>query len=293
VCRHLKGRPACLTCCERPARTHLSLFPTARSLAPLVMASVQPAVSASAASAYGPSQAPTRFPSPPARPSAVLSSSSLPQTRTAPRANYFHYDQRSVKARIDPEVPLDEVLRQLCASPQLAVSEPPALFALREKESGVLVTADNMRELLARASTCVSNPLLAVPPGADHVGRHTLAHSFQLFSSPMLEAVELIDKLSSSDPAVLKPATFALRTHVQERAFLDAFLARGGVDALAGAVRRSSGNTLAYALLSLQTVLELVEGGGWVGLDGGFGGCLVDIVGALPLFCRASDTASG
>ena len=102
---------------------------------------------------------------------------------------------------------------------------------------------------------------------------------FQLVSSPMLEAVELIDKLSSTDPAVLKPATFSLRTRIQERAFLDQFVARRGVAALQGVVRRSTGNTLAYALLSLQTLLEL-ENAGWAGLDRAFVARVVDIIGA-------------
>jgi len=96
----------------------------------------------------------------------------------------------------------------------------------------------------------------------------------------MLEAVELIDKLSSTDPAVLKPATFSLRSRIQERAFLDQFVARRGVAALQGVVRRTTGNTLAYALLSLQTLLEL-ENDGWAGLDRAFVARVVDIIGAL------------
>ncbi|GAA5841843.1 hypothetical protein JCM9279_003127 [Rhodotorula babjevae] len=196
------------------------------------------------------------FPSPPSRPapsSSLAPPPAAPPPPAPPRAHYFHHGQRSVKARIDPEVPLDEVLRQLCAAPQLAVTEPPALFALRERDTGILVTQDNMRALLEKAST------------------------FQLVSSPMLEAVELIDKLSSPDPAVLKPATFSLRTRIQERAFLDQFVARRGVAALQGVVRRTTGNTLAYALLSLQTLLEL-ENDGWGGLDRAFVARVVDII---------------
>lgn len=62
---------------------------------------------------------------------------------------------RSVKARIDREVPLAEIIRQLAASSQLAVSEPAALFALREKETGELVTEDNLGKFLERALACV------------------------------------------------------------------------------------------------------------------------------------------
>lgn len=63
---------------------------------------------------------------------------------------HVHYGTRTVKARVDREVPLAEIVRQLAASSQLAVSEPPALFALREKETGELVTDDNLSKMLDR-----------------------------------------------------------------------------------------------------------------------------------------------
>ncbi|BGP49709.1 hypothetical protein JCM10450v2_005614 [Rhodotorula kratochvilovae] len=204
--------------------------------------------------------APDAFPAPPSRPAPPSSSAAPapPVPPQAPRAHYFHYGQKSVKARIDPEVPLDEVLRQLCASSQLQVSEPATLFALREKDSGTLVTQDNMRAMLATATV------------------------FQLVSSPLLEAVEMVDKLSTSEPSALKLATFSLRTLIKERAFLAEFVARGGVDALQKVIRRSAGNTLAYALLSLQNLLEL-EDNGWMGLDRGFVARIVEIIATEPL----------
>ncbi|GAA6049053.1 hypothetical protein JCM3770_003864 [Rhodotorula araucariae] len=197
--------------------------------------------------------APSPFPAPPPRPTPAAA----PAPAHRPRANYFLYGDRSVKARIDPGVPLDEVLRQLCAS-SLRVSEPATLFALREIDTGTLMTTDNMRAMLATATT------------------------FQLVSSPTLEAVEMIDKLSSSEPATLKLATFSLRTLIIERAFLAEFVARGGVAALHKVIRHSSGNTLAYALLSLQNMLEL-EDAGWMGLDEGFVARIVEIIATEPL----------
>ncbi|GAA5998566.1 uncharacterized protein JCM10292_002788 [Rhodotorula paludigena] len=216
--------------------------------------------------AVAPSAAPAAagFPAPPPRPAPPPASARLvaapPEPKPAPahKAHYFHYGTRSVKARIDPEVPLDEVLRQLCASSQLQVAEPATLFALRDKDSGALVTQDNMRAMLEKATT------------------------FTLVSSPMLEAVEMVDKLSSGEASVLKLATFSLRSLIKERAFLAEFIARGGVDALQEVIRRSSGNTLAYALLSLQNLLELEESG-WVGLERSFVARIVDIIATEPL----------
>lgn len=58
--------------------------------------------------------------------------------------------KRSVKARIDREVPLSEIIRQLALSSQLGIKEPPSLFALREKDTGELVTEDNLGRFLER-----------------------------------------------------------------------------------------------------------------------------------------------
>ncbi|CEQ43109.1 SPOSA6832_05004, partial [Sporobolomyces salmonicolor] len=149
-------------------------------------------------------------------------------------------------------------VQQLAASSQLAVSEPAALFALRVKDSGELVTEENLSRLLER-------------------GNH-----FTLGSSPTIEAVEMVDKLSSGEASVLKLATFSLRTLIKERAFLTEFITRGGLEALQEVIRRSSGNTLAYSLLSLQNLLELEESG-WTGLQSGFIGRIVEIIATQPL----------
>ena len=46
----------------------------------------------------------------------------------------------------------------------------------------------------------------------------------------------------------------------QEDPFLVEFIKRGGVSALAKVIRNSTGNTLAYALSAMQSVLELDYG---------------------------------
>ncbi|GAA5889682.1 hypothetical protein JCM5296_002430 [Sporobolomyces johnsonii] len=191
---------------------------------------------------------------------ADASSSTTPPTSQPPTSPtiYVNYGARSVKARVDREVPLDEIIRQLAASTQLAVSEPAALFALRVKDSGELVTEENLSRLLEK-------------------GNH-----FTLGSSPTIEAVEMVDKLSSGEASVLKLATFSLRTLIKERAFLTEFIARGGLEALQEVIRRASGNTLAYSLLSLQNLLELQESG-WTGLQSGFIGRIVEIIATQPL----------
>lgn len=48
--------------------------------------------------------------------------------------------------------PIDNLkqIRQLAASTQLQIAEPAALFALREKDSGELVTETNLPQFLER-----------------------------------------------------------------------------------------------------------------------------------------------
>lgn len=107
----------------------------------------------------------------------------------------------------------------------------------------------------------------------------TCPSRFTLCSSPNIEAAEMVEKLSdSSEASVVKLASFSLRTLVKERTFLDEFLARGGLRALQAVIGRSSGNTLGYSLLSMQSVMDLEETG-WEGLEAGFVGRVVEIIG--------------
>ncbi|GAA5852412.1 hypothetical protein JCM8547_006773 [Rhodosporidiobolus lusitaniae] len=198
-------------------------------------------------------QAPPRPP-----PAPPLDDFPQPPTTVPSPTVYVRYGSRQVKARIDPEVPLDEVIRQLAASSQLQVAEPAALFALREKDTGALVTEENLSRMLAKGNV------------------------FDLCSSPTIEAVEMVEKLSSTEPSVVKLATFSLRTLIKERAFLSEFIVRGGLEALQNVIRRSGGNTLAYSLLSLQNLLELEENG-WTGLERSFVARIVEIIATEPL----------
>ncbi|GAA5933624.1 uncharacterized protein JCM15063_001364 [Sporobolomyces koalae] len=204
-------------------------------------------------------RAPTRRDSP-----GAASSTATPST-TSPTI-YVYYGQRHVKARIDWEVPLEEVIRQLTASSQLQVTEPAALFALRVKDTGQLVTAQNLHPILRSGSSS----------GHKNV--------FTLCSSPTIEAVETIDKLAStsSEPAQVKLATFSLRTLIKDPDFLREFLDRNGLDVLEQVVSRVTGNTLAYALNVVSSLLEL-EPDIWTRLSPTLVHRLIEIVATQPL----------
>jgi len=221
----------------------------------------------------------------------LASTSSLPQS-SPPRLTaspssqsqsptiHVHYASRHVKARIDPGVPLPEIIRQLVSSSQLSISEPSTLFCLRIKESGQLLTPSNFHSLLTR-----------------EVGKKNV---LILGSSPEIEAIETLDKLSpTSSLPTLKLATFSLKTLIKDKEFRGEFLERrNGWETLMDVVERSSGNTLAYALNVVRDVLELdQEGGGKRKCEKEFVKRIVEIVGehstpakALFPFFHSTDT---
>ncbi|GAC94933.1 hypothetical protein PHSY_002506 [Pseudozyma hubeiensis SY62] len=162
------------------------------------------------------------------------------------RINLVTYGQSTIKALIDPSLPVQDVIRQLCANAHLGVQEPPALFALRDDDNDELVDDANMAKKI-------------------EVGAN-----FKLCSSPTIEAVEMVDKLGSHDDRTLKMATYTLQRLIRETPFTDEFITRGGVKELLNVIRgHSSGNTLAYALTSCQNLMEGFEYG-WEIIDAAF-----------------------
>ncbi|KAH9932649.1 hypothetical protein B0H21DRAFT_825876 [Amylocystis lapponica] len=60
-----------------------------------------------------------------------------------PTNNVTTKDGLTVRARIEPSLPVDDVVRQLCLS--LKLKDPPAMYALRD-ENDELVTNDNLKK---------------------------------------------------------------------------------------------------------------------------------------------------
>ncbi|KAK4051977.1 hypothetical protein OIO90_004507 [Microbotryomycetes sp. JL221] len=184
---------------------------------------------------------------------ATTTHSNKPAPELVRPPTYIFYGSKSVKARISKDVPINEVIRQLVTSSQLSISEPPALFALRNKDTGDIVTDDNIEQMLEQQA------------------------QFTLCSNPTIEAAEMVDKLNTAETSVRKLATFSLRTLIKERVFLEEFVKRGGVAALQQVIQSSTGNTLAYALLSMQHLMEL-EDRAWQDVDSQFVARIVEII---------------
>ncbi|KAG0145739.1 hypothetical protein CROQUDRAFT_658246 [Cronartium quercuum f. sp. fusiforme G11] len=155
---------------------------------------------------------------------------------------------RSVKARIDRNVPLDEVIRQLCTSAQLAVNDPAEYFALRDASNNELITNENVFRKVSTGSV-----------------------SFKLVPCPALEAREMAERLTVHpiDEKAIKLLLFSLKDYLRESDFTNEFEARGGSAALARLCETASaGNTLAYALSALQVLAEQDRAHGLLGPTG-------------------------
>ncbi|KAG6891187.1 hypothetical protein C0995_008439 [Termitomyces sp. Mi166 len=162
----------------------------------------------------------------------------------------------TVRARIDPALTVDDVVKQLCIN--LKIKESPANFALRD-ETDELVTNDNLRKKIR--------------------GKVNL----KLVNAPSREAREIAIKLSQKNERNLRLTLFTLqkfirvwslyfstftlpkRTTSQEEQFAQEFIDHNGLQELVSVIYESNGNTLAYALTAMQNLMELDYG--WATLD--------------------------
>lgn len=79
----------------------------------------------------------------PLAPSTAANGSHSRSGALVPTNNVSTQDGLTVRARIDPTLTVDDVVKQLCLN--LKIKEPPANFALRD-ETEELVTNDNLRK---------------------------------------------------------------------------------------------------------------------------------------------------
>lgn len=77
-------------------------------------------------------------------PSVATGSQSKPSGGLVPTNNVTTKDGVTVRARIDPTLTVEDVVRQLCVN--LKVTDPSSHFALRDRDTDELVTNDNLRK---------------------------------------------------------------------------------------------------------------------------------------------------
>ncbi|KDQ61372.1 hypothetical protein JAAARDRAFT_190152 [Jaapia argillacea MUCL 33604] len=158
-------------------------------------------------------------------------------------------DGVTVRARIDPTLTVDEVIKSLCLN--LKIKDPAVMFALRD-ETDELVTNDNLRKKIK-----------------SKVG-------LKLVNAPALEAAEIVEKLSMKDDKTLRLTLFSLQKFIREGQFASEFLQRDGLRELLDVINISHGNTLAYALSAMQNLMDLDRG--WSNLDNSFISTIVQIL---------------
>ncbi|KAG7094065.1 hypothetical protein E1B28_007685 [Marasmius oreades] len=147
----------------------------------------------------------------------------------------------TVRARIDPTLTVNDVIKQLCVN--LKIQGPPSDYALRD-DNEVLVTNDNLRKMIK---------------GNVHL---------HLVNAPAREGHDIAMKLTSRDDKILKTGLFSLRKYIHEREFAQEFISCNGVAELVAVIYTTHGNSLAYALLAMQNLMELDYG--WSTLDDDF-----------------------
>ncbi|KIO34104.1 hypothetical protein M407DRAFT_223702 [Tulasnella calospora MUT 4182] len=185
------------------------------------------------------------------KPTAINTSSAALQSKPTlvPTNTVSTKDGFSVRARIDPTLPVADVIRQLCSN--LKVADHPALYALRD-ERDVLITDANLRRAIK-----------------DKV-------NLKLVNSPVVEVVDIMEKLSGREDKYLKLALFSLQKYIQEDQFASEFLKREGLAELINVIAVTHGNTLAYALKALQNLMSLDYG--WSNIPTPFISRLIEIL---------------
>lgn len=109
----------------------------------------------------------------------------------------------TVRARIDPTLSVEDVVRQLCVN--LKVTDPATHFALRDRDTDELITNDNLRKKIKNKAHLRSLfPL-------DHL--HFVANSvhLRLVNASHIEAAEIVQKLTYRDEKSLRLSLFSLQ----------------------------------------------------------------------------------
>lgn len=130
------------------------------------------------------------------------------QVRSAalvPTNNVTTLDGLNVRARIDPALTVDDVVKQLCIN--LKIKESPANFALRD-ETDELVTNDNLRKKIRGKVNLkyvsFSQQFYRIP-----------IRPVRLVNAPSREAKEIAIKLSQRNERNLKLTLFTLQKFIR------------------------------------------------------------------------------
>ena len=114
-------------------------------------------------------------------------------------------DGKVVRARIDPALTVDDVIRQLCLN--LKIGDHPVAYALRD-DADELVTDDNLRKMIKGRV-----PLKCVYLFLRHFNFTNV--SYRLVNAPIIEAADIVEKLSQRTDTNLRLILFSLQKFIR------------------------------------------------------------------------------
>ncbi|KAI3602585.1 elmo ced-12 family protein [Moniliophthora roreri] len=174
---------------------------------------------------------------------------SQPKQGLVPTNNVSTIEGVTVRARIDPTLTVDDVVKQLCVN--LKIKGQSSDYALRD-ENDELVTNENLRKKI-KAKV-----------------------NLKLVNAPAREGRDMVEKLGMRDDRSLRLNLFSLQKFIREHEFAQEFIDRNGVAELVDVIYTTHGNILAHALLAMQNLMELEYG--WSTLDATFISKIVHIL---------------
>lgn len=139
-------------------------------------------------------------------PSATNGSLPKPPGGLVPTNNVTTKEGVTVRARIDPTLSVEDVVRQLCVN--LKVTDPATHFALRDRDTDELVTNDNLRRKIKNKAHLRSRLPHLVRLAANSVNS-------RLVNASHIEAAEIVQKLTFRDERSLRLSLFSLQKFIK------------------------------------------------------------------------------
>ncbi|OUM64854.1 hypothetical protein PIROE2DRAFT_8242, partial [Piromyces sp. E2] len=141
------------------------------------------------------------------------------------------FKEQKIDYLIDQSLSIETIIKNICLElnkTEVRIQD----LSLRNFETEELITDENFRRKVKEG---------------DHL---------KLVASPAIEAADTVRNMKSFDEGTVKRTIFMLQKYIKEVEFVDEFITLGGLAYLQRTIMNCQGNTLAYALNSLQNLME-------------------------------------
>ncbi|KAL7752725.1 hypothetical protein RI367_001727 [Sorochytrium milnesiophthora] len=142
------------------------------------------------------------------------------------------HDKGTTSTVVDRTQPLNDILKVIVCDVLELPDADPAQYCLRFADTDDYVNQDRLRSEVKEGDTLKLGP------------------------SPEVEVIDCIANIHTTDANVQKAALFRLQNRLKESDFVKHFALAGGVKSLIALIADSGGNTLAYSLVALLTLVE-------------------------------------